>query len=73
MDVSFTVTDQGKTVVSVTVTDDGKVDVRTSGKQMDDATSASGAAQYVWGATNVAERGEHAISVALTGENMDSD
>jgi hypothetical protein len=62
----YTVTDNGSVVADVTITDDGKVVVTTGGTQVkpgeevDVAGSGgavpSGAAQYVWGATNVAER-----------------
>jgi hypothetical protein len=70
----YTVTDNGSLVADVTVTDDGKVIVTTGGTQVKpgeevDVSGAgqlpSGAAQYVWGATNVAERAGSTPSARL--------
>lgn len=75
MQARYTVTDNGGLVADVTVTDDGKVVVTTAGTQVKageevDVTGGggevpSGAAQYVWGATNVAERAGSTPSARL--------
>jgi hypothetical protein len=77
MDVRFTVTDAGD-VTEVLVTDDGKVIVTTTGTQVKpgEAVATAGgaapasAAQYVWGATNIAERAhsQPAVRVEVDGK-----
>lgn len=65
MESHYTITDNGAVVVDVTITEDGKVIVTTSGTQVKPGEEVAvsgaeggggGAAQYVWGATNLAER-----------------
>ena len=75
MEATFTVTDGGNLVAEVVITEDGKVIVTSSGTQVkpgeevDTPGSGTGGgvgnAQYVWGATNVAERARSRPSVRL--------
>lgn len=78
MNIRFTISDEGKTIADVTVTDDGKVQLTTTGQPVVDATKATdhGAAQYVWGATNISERASRVSSItierqATSGTNLD--
>jgi hypothetical protein len=74
MQSRYTISDGDTLVVDVTVTDDGKVVVTTGGEQVKPgeevevqgaAAGSAGAAQYVWGATNLAERASAPPSARL--------